>query len=146
MKRISIKGVVLGGIADIVATNLLTIPLVVYVARQIDLAQFPPNQMSHMIMLHIHTTPVLYSVQAAIGIASSVFGGYLAAWLARHDQLLNGALSSWLCITFGLYGLASGAVEASTTMQVVGLVVSPLAGAIGGYVRLRQTAARLERG
>lgn len=145
MKKISINGVLLGGIADIVATNLLMIPLFVYVARQIDVGQFPANRMSHMITLDIHASPELYSIQAAIGIFCSGLGGYVAAWLARHDQLLNGALSSWLCICLGLYSLLSGIHESSMAMLVIGLLVSPVAGLAGGYVRLKQSTSKLER-
>lgn len=145
MKRMSIKGVLTGGIVDVMATNILVLPLIAVVAQRIDAAQFPADQMGKMIELAIQSHPALFAIQAVIGVACSVLGGYTAAWLAKHDHLLNGALSSWLCIGFGLYGLATGSTATATTVQIVGLMVSPVAGLLGGYLRLRQTARRLAR-
>lgn len=145
MKRVSIKGVLIGGIVDVMATNILVLPLIVVVAQRIDVAQFPADRMGKMIELAIQSHPALFAIQAVIGVACSVLGGYTAAWLAKHDHLLNGALSSWLCIGFGLYSLVTGNMATSTTVQMVGLFVSPIAGLLGGYLRLRQTTGRLER-
>jgi hypothetical protein len=35
-----------------------------------------------------------------LGTVGSIIGGYVGAWLAGHDETLNGALSSWLCLAF----------------------------------------------
>jgi hypothetical protein len=43
-----------------------------------------------------HATPWLYGAQLLVGLACSVLGGYVAAWLAKHDELLNRTLSAFL--------------------------------------------------
>lgn len=46
-------------------------------------------------------------MQLLLGALCSVLGGYVAARLAARSELVNGALSAFLCIAFGLYALAT---------------------------------------
>jgi hypothetical protein len=73
-----------------------------------------------------------------VGLTGSAVGGYVAAWIAKRGRLVNGALSAWLCILIGIYGLFTVKAEGSMQMlQVLDLVIAPLAGVLGGYIRLR---------
>ena len=45
MKKISIKGVLVGGVTDIVATNILTLPILIYATNKLDLARASPEQL-----------------------------------------------------------------------------------------------------
>jgi hypothetical protein len=133
VKKISIIGALLGGITDVVLTNILAIPLVVYVIVKFDFLHTPhqPSAVTHA----IHGSPVLYGLQLLIGVGCSALGGYVAAWIAKHDELLNGAVSSSLCIAIGVYSLARGKVPGSPPVEILLLLASPVCGFIGGYLR-----------
>jgi putative membrane protein (TIGR04086 family) len=90
-----------------------------------------------------HATPWLYGTQLLLGLACSVLGGYVAAWLAKHDELLNGGLSSLLCAAIGIYSIASGKDSHAPSVQVLMLISAPVCGFLGGYLRLRQRSVQI---
>jgi len=55
-------------------------------------------------------------------------------------ELLNGALSSILCVGGGTYAVISGSAADDLWMHLVCLPLSPALGALGGYLRSRQAA------
>jgi hypothetical protein len=126
----------MGGITDVVATNILAIPVVVHVMFKFDLwhTSHDPSAVTNA----IHASPTLYGLQLLIGFGCSVLGGYVAAWIAKHDELLNGAVSSFLCIAIGIYSLARGKMSGSLTVEILLLIASPLCAFLGGYLRLLQ--------
>ena len=69
-----------------------------------------------------------------VGLACSVLGGYVAAWLAKHDELLNGGLSSFLCVGLGIYTMASGKDSDAMWVQILMLIASPILALIGGIL------------
>lgn len=143
MAKISFKGVVVGGIVDIVATNIFGIPLVAYAMRNIEVAHTPKDQLTAAVIASLHASPGLATAQFLIGTACSVLGGYVAAWLARHDERLNGALSAWLCIASGLYGTATmHGTPGTIWLQLADFVLAPAAGLVGGYLRHLQIRSR----
>jgi hypothetical protein len=133
-----LKGVLIGGIVDILSSSLLGIPFAIYAMSKIDLAQTPKNQLGSEIAAVSHAAPWLYGAQLLVGLACSVLGGYAAAWLAKHDELLNGALSSFLCVVIGIYSIASGKDSNAHWVQMLILISAPLCGLFGGYLRVRQ--------
>jgi hypothetical protein len=69
-----------------------------------------------------------------------VLGGYIAARIAHHDELLNGALASFLCVIFAL--LAIGSI--SVMEAVISVIANPVLGFVGGYIRVWQKKQRQE--
>src|SRR5437762_11145181 len=108
MRRVSVKGVLLGGIVDIVATNVLSIAPVIYLMSKMDIAHLPKDQVQAAVIRAMHESAPVYFAFLVIGCLCSALGGYVAAWLAKHDELLNGLLSSFLCDAIGLYSIAAG--------------------------------------
>ena len=94
----------LGAICDIVATNVLAISFLFFVMMRYDLLH-GKNPVPGTITALIHEHPLLYAVQILIGVSCSVFGGYIAGRLTKHGELLNGLLSSFLCVGSGVYSL-----------------------------------------
>jgi hypothetical protein len=137
LKRISFKGVVLGSITDIVATNILAIPLIVYITATRHLASIPKDQLSGVLLQTMQNDPVLYTTQLLIGSFCSMLGGYVAARIAKHGEILNGALAAFLCVGGGLYALVFASSHAPLWQHVVGFVASPALSAFGGYLRLK---------
>ena len=89
MNKISVKGVVVGGVTDIVAAVILPLPLIVYLIAT-EVTGTPKEPLQAAIMTAIHANPLLYGLESLIGLACSVLGGYVAARVAKHDELLNG--------------------------------------------------------
>jgi hypothetical protein len=75
----------------------------------------------------------------ALGCLCSVLGGYVAARIAKHDLLLNGALSSFLCLASGLYAIFFARHEDIQVWKIIlGEILSPSLGLAGGYLCLLQ--------
>jgi len=75
-----------------------------------------------------------------LGSLCSVFGGYVAAWIAKHDEVLNGALSSILCVGSGVYALLGARAAGDAALHLALLPLSPALGALGGYLSLWRKA------
>ena len=138
MRKISVKGVLIGGIVDIVSSSLLGIPLAVYALSKVDMAHTPKDQLGTAISAVTHASPWLYATQLLVGLLCSVLGGYVAAWLAKHDELLNGPLSSLLCLAVGFYSIALGKDSHAHWVQFLMLVAAPVCGFFGGYLKAQQ--------
>jgi hypothetical protein len=115
----------MGNIADIVATHVVMLPLMIYFAVSSGL---PPAKI-------LKESTVLYVSYVILGGVCSVLGGYVSARIARHDELLNGALSSMLCVSGGMYAVISGSAADDLWMHLVFLPLSPALGALGGFLR-----------
>lgn len=133
----SAKGIVIGGLVDVVSSIVLGVALGVYVAlsRGLDLTD---ERLHGGIAAAIHSSIGLYGVQLAIGIACSVLGGYVAAGLARRDKLVNGILASWLCVGIGVSCLLAANVSESLPARVVSVVITPLSYLLGAFLRTRR--------
>ena len=129
MRRVSIKGVLIGSIAEI-AASIVFLSLVFIV-----------------IFLHsgrtaygtFHRHPAAYLLLEVSGLVFSAFGGYLAAWVAKHDELLNGGLSSFLCVLSSLFQILAG--RSTYTAAFLTLAAVPACGVLGGYLRITQKAS-----
>jgi hypothetical protein len=138
MRRISIEGVLVGGIVDLVISYCLTIAM--------TLSYYGLLNQTHMSTGRFGSV-WLYAGHLAIGLCCSILGGYVAARIARHDELLNGAASAFLRIALGLIPIAllffgtRGFVIGLDPLaaRILPLLASPLFGLLGGYLRLRQT-------
>jgi hypothetical protein len=140
--KISPKGVLIGGIVDVLSSSLLGVPLAIYAASKVDLAHTPKEQLASAIAAVSHATPWLYGTQLLLGLACSVLGGYVGAWLANRDERLNGAASSFLCVAIGIYSIASGKDSHALWVQILMLISAPVCGYIGGFLRLRQRSVQ----
>lgn len=132
MSRISVKGVIIGGIVDIVATNIVTIPLIMVVAMQVSIAEIPKAEQTQMLMSTMRNSPSFFVTGVILGSLCSVLGGYVAARIAKSDALLNAALSSWLCVGIGVYSMFGKTNFLSPAQHVMYLVASPALAAVGG--------------
>jgi len=86
MKRVSLKGVAIGNIVDLVSSCIVGFLVAFYVlmssaafVKDIDAA----NQL-------VLASSVFWFWSVILGSLGSVLGGYVAARIARHDDVLNG--------------------------------------------------------
>ena len=134
--RVSTLGIVIGGITDVVSSSLLAIPVVIYVMVKYDLLHSPNGAAA--IASSIHSSPWLYGLQLTIGLGCSALGGYVAALIAKHDEPLNGLLSSFLCVAIGVYSVFSGKDSQPLLVQIILLAAAPGFAFLGGYFRQSQ--------
>lgn len=136
MSKLSFKGLIVGGITDVASSSVLGIALVIYIASRLDIRHLAEDQAQAAISAAIHGNLSFHTAQLAIGVVCSTLGGYVAAWLAKHDELLNAGLSSFLCLAIGAYSVASGKALGSPVEQALMFIASPAFALLGGYLRL----------
>jgi hypothetical protein len=138
MAKISVKALVIAGVVDIVASSIVIIPVAIFAMMSIDRTGLTPEQLQAATLTAIKTNKLLYMIQYVLGTACSMFAGYLAGRIAKHDYVLHGALSAWLCISLGVY-----AVTAKGNMSaLLDIALAPAVGAFGGYLMLKQASRR----
>jgi len=140
--KLSLKGVLVGGLVDVGTSVLFGLPFAIYEMTKVDLSHTPSAQASTALTQAIRSNVPLYIGQLLVGLACSVLGGYVAAWLAKHDELLNGGLSSFLCVALGIYTMASGKDSNALWVQILMLLASPVLALIGGDLMRRQRQRR----
>jgi len=143
MPRISIRSVLVGAVVDVLSSVVLGLPLAIYAMSKTDLAAIPRTQASAAVTTAIHGNPVLYIGQLLVGLLCSMLGGCVAGWLAKHDELLNAGLSSFLCLALGVHTLASGRDSNPLWSTILLVFASPLAAVIGGAWMKRVRRTRL---
>jgi len=137
MKRISPKGVAIGSITDILSTNVVMFPILIYVLASAGVnADTAAGSMTKV----LKASTLLTVSSPILGGLCSVLGGYVAARIAKHDELLNGGLSSILCVGSGVYALVSGSAAGDLLVHLVYLPLSVALGTLGGFLRARQNA------
>jgi hypothetical protein len=137
MRRISWLAVVVGGIVDLGVSSLAGLPVVYYVMATTNILTLPKTEQTAAVTTFIHAHAAVYAVLAVVGTLCSLLGGYVAALMARRSEVLNGALSSYLCLGFGIWALATGQEQMPTWLFLLLLPLSPIVGGLGGYLRLR---------
>ncbi len=133
---VSFIGVATGGITDVVASTFLAIPLIIYLVVRYHPSPAPGG--SPAVAALMHSSVWMYG-QLAIGLGCSLLGGYVAARIAKHDELLNGLLSSFLCVAFGIYSVLAGKDFQPMLAQVFLLAAAPVFAFLGGYLRQIQS-------
>lgn len=143
MGRISVKGVLLGGVVDVVTSFLLGIPFAIYAVTKVSVANIPKAQVAAALKAVNQGNALLHFGPVIIGLACSVLGGYIAAWIAKHDELLNGTLSAFLCVGLGIVILSAHVGTEPFWFQLLLSVASPVCALLGGELRRRQTKTRV---
>jgi hypothetical protein len=138
MQRISWKGVVIGNIVDILSTNIVVLPLTIYILASSAHSAGAGGSASAILMAN----SAFRIWSSILGGLCSVLGGYVSARIAKHDEILNGALSSILCIGFGVYALLGGGAAGHSALHLIFLPLSPALGALGGYLSSRRNARK----
>jgi hypothetical protein len=141
-KKVSFLGFIVGSIADIVGSNVWGIIITLYVISSYHLLHTPPAQMTSSIMHIFKTDPFVFSANMIVGGFFSIFGGYIGALIAKHDELLNGALSSILCVCSGIYAIVTGSYSTTLVLALLSLLIDPLLCMFGGYLRLLQISRK----
>lgn len=111
---------------------------------KVDLSHTPNAQASSEVTAAIHPNVPPYVAQILVGLVCSVLSGYVAAWLAKHDELMNGGLSSVLCVELSIYTISTGKDSNPHWLQFLLLMASPLLALLGGDLMRRLRRSRLQ--
>jgi hypothetical protein len=135
--RVSILGVFVGGLVDVVASFLLEIPLAAYVLLQNRSGSGHVAVVAETTWARVHAHPVIWTIGMLVSLLCSSFGGYVAAAIAGRNERLNGTLSCWLCICVGIVFLPLGLDKDPWWLHAFFMLLSPAMSFLGGDLRLR---------
>jgi hypothetical protein len=135
MRRISFKAVWIGAVTDMVSSTIASATVAIIFILLLHLTRTPNDPLDWTLLQSIKPNTPLYGIQLIVGSACSVFAGFVAAWVAKHDELLNGALSSFASVLLGLVVTASDKDPHQRLTHILLLIASPLLGLLGGYLR-----------
>jgi hypothetical protein len=131
MRRVSIAGILAGGVVDVAASIFCGSFMVLIVTHNFQTAHTSAGS----------SWPIALTLLLN-GLACSILGGFVAAVLARHDELLNAGLSSCLCVAIGIWVILTGREPQPLWGQILLLAASPACAVVGGYIRLRSNQRR----
>ncbi|MHB8624408.1 MAG: hypothetical protein ACYC9J_15235 [Sulfuricaulis sp.] len=138
MNKISIKGVLVGNITTLLAGTIVVALLFILLGFMVvppDIAHMTNEQAKAAVAAAAEKSPWSKAIPWIAGISCSILGGYVAAWLAKHNELLNGLLSSLIAVAVGGYLLIVG-TDANQLLGLLGVISNPAGGLLGGYLIL----------
>ena len=124
MKRISIKGVLIGGVIDLVSSVFF---VVIYMLFYIPIAHAMHLPHGHYFHSTISRIPPLI-----IGFICEAFGGYISARIAKHHEILNGACASFLCVLFGIFSFLHDSSHLRFMIFLLITIATVIAAGLGG--------------
>lgn len=131
--KISIRGVLIGGIVDIVSSAACLTAFLSYEISKVDPSQRIGTHWLHAINAAADKSVLLHLTYPLC----SMLGGYVAAMIAKRHEHLNGTLASWLRVGFGLLGLPIASSREELWLGLFVLVASPVCAFVGGELSLR---------
>jgi len=139
IRQISVMAVVVSWIVDIVGTNVVALVFFLWamLTRRVDPEAFTDQR-------KLMASPDVFVTLLVVGIAVSVLAGYVAARMAGRAPLLHGLLSSIGGIAAGLLTLEKTLESTPPALVLLGFVIAPITGLLGGYVELRHARVRAQ--
>jgi hypothetical protein len=138
IKIISFKGVILGSITDIASSNVCAIPAILYVVNFVHSSGVPSEKLAATALQVLNENQLFHAYYIVTGSLCSILGGYIAARISKHDEILNAALASFLCVSAGMIAILSGVSPDPVWQKILFLFLSPALSAFGGKLRLRE--------
>ena len=152
MPRMSVKAVLLGGLAGVLAMIGIALALAILPLDALwtsDVAGPAPTT-SAAPRSAVGTDPGSFAITVegppplapGVSLAATLLavgiGGYVAARIARRVELAHGALAAWPVVLGTVAALVSQGPRSAEWSRLVEGVLAPLAGAVGGYVSRRR--------
>jgi hypothetical protein len=143
MRRVSLVGILIGGICDIATSYIALFP--VLIVEAIYLRVTVPNvDQTKALIEAMHSNLVLRTSMIVMGCLCSILGGYVAARIAKRAETLNGALSASIGVGLSILNLATGRSHDPYWLSLSLIVLGPVLGAIGGVLWARQSRRRTD--
>ena len=133
MNRVSLVGVATGNLIDIVSSFI-----VAFLAAFLIALFYAFNYRQAADTSALVQSGLFVAISGTLGSLCSVLAGYVSARIASHDEILNGMLSSVLCVGLSSYSIFSGQITNHVGLYLALVPLSFVLSAFGGYLRLRQ--------
>ena len=131
-KKVSISGILIGSIVTVVGSYILTFVVGDYIDKLIMASgwQLPAN-FNQMVYIN----PLFFFIPSLVDLLFPVLGGYIAAYIAKHDELLNAALSAIPVMVLAICRIIYD--FPILVILSLSLLLNPLLAILGGYLRLK---------
>ncbi|MCC7547415.1 MAG: YrzE family protein [Burkholderiales bacterium] len=133
----SVRAVGLGLISDIVATLAASIVLTGVVGRQLAGGNASVEDIEKTLL----ASDAYILLALAVGLASTVLGGYVAARVAGEREYLHGLLTGIAVLVFGEIMLAQSPATYPLGYRVIGVLLTVPAALYGAHLRKRARRA-----
>lgn len=137
--KISFRAVLAGGAADVLSTIVLFSLLSSYVMITNGFTETKPEILGPQISNAIHNSSILFGFQTVIGLICSILGGYIAARVAKQDEVENAIAASLIFVIFGIYTILADTTDA-LALNVFSTLITPFFYRLGAQVRIKQLA------
>jgi hypothetical protein len=133
VRKVSLVALVVGWVVDVGGSNAVALIYILWATAtgRLDYATVTDET---ALMRDPETVQALF----VTGLAISVVAGYVAARIAGRAHVLHGLLSSAAAVLFGILSLGQALQAQPQWLVAAGFVGGPVAGALGGYIALRQ--------
>lgn len=136
MSGLSVKGVMLGALAGFALMGVMTFGFMVTIVKLTGAETGP--QIDQV----METSSTAFWMIQVLGIGALIGTGYMAAWIAKRGELLNGVLASWLLIATTLFSLPS-LPSPATSDAVIMVIMALIFCLLGGFLRRWQVRRRV---
>jgi len=149
MRAISFKALLISNLAYFIILVLTLFAVTSVIVAAVFLTA--DARSLHGAIAELRASPPIFVFVAVVPSAiAALVAGYMAARVAQHDPLLNGALATSIAVLVDLYELVHGPIYAETSATVAALIpgfdlgflfLAPLLAMLGGYLAgCRQTS------
>ncbi len=142
-KKISFLGIITGATIVVIGTNIWSFLILLLVLFLLLFGQLTPS--SHYlwngVIRLLNLGDRFFPINLIVGSLFSILGGYIAAHIAKHDEILNAALSSFLYIILGIITVIICCRSASFFLL---FLINPILTMSGGFLRLKQPQRRVK--
>ena len=132
MKNINYKAIIISNILDMLLSPVLGTIFMILVILVKGLYKLPVDDISKILVQMVHDGPMRYIIFLA-GAIMSILAGYISAKISGKEYVKYGALSAILCTLGALYSIFTKS-QMPLYVAIPLLFVSPLLGALGGYL------------
>jgi hypothetical protein len=144
-KKFSFIGIVVGAIVDVVGSNVWGFVIMMFIVFKYRLVSTPPSELTGAITSIMTHDPLIFILNLIIGGGFTLLGGYVAAHIAKHNELLNGACAAIYCVGAGLFAILSGMDTYPIWLSLLFLLADPALGMLGGFLKAKQRAAARQK-
>lgn len=136
MKRVSIKGITIGIFCDLFLSLILGIGLTIAFVDRSMLNQ--PPEIFEAALLELGNSTLYLITCLVLGLLVTVFGGYIAARIAKKAQYINSGLVGLAGIIIGIF-MADGLPLWFSTISFLSIIPAALLGGYFARVRAANT-------
>jgi len=141
MKKISPKAILAGCLVNYLLRTLLTAIPIIYALRDILWHDLTFWQLAKTLIAAPDEYLKLYYFQVFVDPLSALIAGYIAARLARGNELINSALALLPAVIFSIFHRTSDTSTQLSGMEILLIAATISCALLGGFIRAAQVNA-----